>query len=45
MLELILNSINSFGLKVLEIYQEELESEFQEKEIKKKEKLEMNGIH
>jgi hypothetical protein len=43
MLELIQNSINLFGIKVSEIYQEELESEFQEKEANKKDQ--MNGIH
>jgi hypothetical protein len=43
MSELILNLTNSFGIKVFEIYQEELELEFPEKELKKKEK-EANGI-
>jgi hypothetical protein len=43
MLELIQNSINLSGIKVSEIYQEESELEFQEKEASKKDQ--MNGTH
>jgi len=43
MLELTLNSINSFGIKVSEIYQEESESESQEKDLKNKDQT--NGTH
>ena len=44
MLELILNSTNSSGPKVLETYPEELELEFLEKEMMNKEKVN-NGTH
>jgi len=44
MLELIQNSTSSFGIKELETYQEELESEYPEKELKTKVKV-VNGIH
>jgi hypothetical protein len=44
MLELIPNLINLYGIKGLEICQEESELEFQEKELKMKEKV-VNGIH
>ena len=43
MLELILSLINLYGIKVLEIYQEELELEFHVKELKNKVKV-VNGI-
>lgn len=45
MSELILSLTNLSGIKVSEIYQEELELEFQEKELNNKEKVEVNGIH
>jgi hypothetical protein len=44
MLELILNLTNLYGIKELEIYQEELELEFHVKELKNKVKV-VNGIH
>ena len=44
MLELILSLINLYGIKALEIYQEELELEFHVKELKNKVKV-ANGIH
>jgi uncharacterized protein YfkK (UPF0435 family) len=43
MLELILNLTNLYGIKELEIYQEELELEFHVKELKNKVKV-VNGI-
>ena len=43
MLESILNLINSSGIKVLEIYPEESESESQERDLNKKDQT--NGTH
>lgn len=45
MLESIQNLINSYGLKELEISLIELESEYPEKGINKKEKIKENSIH
>lgn len=44
MFVLIQNLINLFGIKVYVTFLEKLELEFLEKEIKNKEKVEVNGI-